>query len=112
MRSETIVVSGLLVFAVSGQLLAADPKIDYGKQIAPIFRKYCVGCHNADDPEGKLDLSTFAALQRGGKKGKILVAKNVAKSRLIGMVEGKLKPFMPPKDNESPTKTEIALHSF
>ena len=107
MRSHPLRAACLLMAAPS--LLLADTKIDYGKQIAPILRKYCAGCHNPDDREGKLDLSTFAALKRGGKNGAVIVAKDATKSRLIGMIEGRIKPIMPPKDNEAPTKAEIAL---
>ncbi|MFQ5732076.1 MAG: c-type cytochrome domain-containing protein [Planctomycetaceae bacterium] len=109
MNRRTVLHAACVLLAVEWTVSAAEPKIDYGKQIAPIFRKYCVGCHNSDDREGKLDLSTFTALKRGGKTGAVVVVKDVAKSRLIGMIEGRLKPAMPPKDNEAPTKREIAL---
>ncbi len=32
---------------------------DFAKDVAPIFAKYCVGCHNADEPESNLSLETF-----------------------------------------------------
>ena len=44
----------------------ADDIPDYSKQVAPILKKYCAGCHNDEDQEGKLSLESFAALQRGG----------------------------------------------
>ena len=88
---------------------ATDTNPGYATHIAPIFRKYCVGCHNAKDKEGKLDLQTFAGLMKGGENGKILVPKNLAKSRLVGMLEGTRKPVMPPEGNKRPSKNEIAL---
>jgi WD40 repeat protein/mono/diheme cytochrome c family protein len=82
---------------------------DFAKQIAPIFQKRCVGCHNADDAEGKLSLESFADLQKGGKHGPSLQPGNVASSRLLQLVTGKAKPAMPPEDEERLTAQEIAL---
>src|SRR5690606_29452039 len=39
---------------------AAEP--EFQKDVLPILNKYCNGCHNADDREGKLDLSSHAAM--------------------------------------------------
>jgi WD domain, G-beta repeat/Planctomycete cytochrome C len=100
---------GLISVLPSVLIAAADAPPDYARHVAPVFRKYCVGCHNAKDHEGKLNLQSYAGLMRGGEEGKVLVAKNVAKSRIIGMLERKLEPFMPPKGNKGPTKTEIAV---
>ena len=43
---------------------------DYRKQIAPIFRKYCNGCHNKKDAEGELVLDSFPKLLQGGREWK------------------------------------------
>ena len=43
--------------------------IDYATQVAPLFRKYCLACHNDADREGKLSLESFDALNRGGEHG-------------------------------------------
>lgn len=102
-------------FCHSTALHAADQKAeksaspDYQKQIAPILTRYCVGCHNAEDKEGKLNLESFPALMKGGENGKILTPGNPTKSKMIAMVQRKTEPFMPPEGNEAPTKKEIAL---
>lgn len=97
---------GMVPFAAVG---ADKQTVDYARHIAPVFRKYCVGCHNAKDHEGKLNLQSYAGLMRGGEEGKVLVPKNVAKSRILGMLERKVEPFMPPEGNKGPSKKEIAL---
>ena len=98
------------VFATAfSSLFADDTGPDYNKQIAPIFRKYCNGCHNADDAEGKLSLEKYADLLKGGENGAILTPGDFDNSRLILMLEGKAEPAMPPEDNAAPTKQEIAL---
>lgn len=82
---------------------------DYVKQIAPIFQKRCVGCHNADDAEGKLSLDSYADLQKGGKHGPSFQPGDVASSRLLQLVTGKAKPVMPPDEEDRLTAEEIAL---
>ena len=32
---------------------------DYTKDITPILRKYCAGCHNAEDRDGKFSVESF-----------------------------------------------------
>lgn len=89
---------------------AADkPAPDYSKQIAPIFQKHCVSCHNADDTEGKLSLDSYADLQKGGKHGPAVQPGDLASSRLLQLVTSQAKPIMPPKDEERLTPDEIAL---
>lgn len=88
---------------------AADAPPDYGKQVAPILKTYCAGCHNADDREGKLSLETFADLQKGGEHGPALVPGQAASSRLMRMLTGETSPRMPPQDNAAPSPVEIAI---
>lgn len=41
----------------------------YERDIAPVLRTHCAGCHNDADREGEFSLETFAGLRRGGDKG-------------------------------------------
>ena len=102
----TILTLGLLLLPAI-QATAQSP--DYSKQIAPILKKYCAGCHNDQDQEGKLSLESFAALQRGGETGAALLPGDANSSRLIRLVTGQAKPLMPPEDSKRPTAEEIAL---
>ena len=95
------------VFACGPNLLAEEP--DYARQIQPILTKYCAGCHNDDDFEGKLSLATYAAVRKGGKTGAVLTPEHAELSRMIRMLRGQAKPAMPPPDNERPKENEIAL---
>ncbi len=91
-------------------LAAAEPKVpDYTAQIAPIFRKYCTGCHNAGEAEGGLVLESYETLLKGGKRGAAIVAKGADRSRLVAMLTGKAEPAMPPEGSEPPKAEEIAL---
>ncbi len=86
---------------------AADEPPDYGKQIAPIFNKYCTACHNPDDLEGKLSLATYDELLKGGKRGRAISSGHSDQSLLIRVLTGQAKPVMPPEDNERPKREEI-----
>jgi WD40 repeat protein len=76
--------------------------------VRPILQRRCQGCHQPAKPGGKLDVTTFAALLAGGKRGAGFVAGSPAESILIQYVTGEKKPRMP--KGEAPLAgEEIAL---
>src|SRR3954452_14483382 len=81
----------------------------YSKQVQPFFTRYCVECHNAKEPEGGLSLESYKLLMEGGRKGAVLVPGKPELSRMVRMVEGKLKPTMPPRKSKQPTPAEVAM---
>ena len=83
---------------------AAAQGPSFSKDIVPIFKTRCIRCHNQKQPQGGLSLSTFGALEKGGKGGKVLGAK-ADESRLVKFILGVLKPQMP--IGESMPKPEI-----
>ena len=110
MKSKLFCFVLLAIVSWAAGLSADEPKTpDYRKEIAPIFRKYCNGCHNAKEAEGELVLDNFPKLMQGGENGKIVVPGKPDKSRLILVLEKKVEPFMPPEDNKAPTAKEIEL---
>ena len=100
----------ILVIGQTDTLQAAETQLNYSKQIAPLFRKYCESCHNVDDPEGKFAIDSYSSLLKGGKHGPALLPGDSKSSRLIRMVKGEAKPVMPPEDSgEKLNPEEIAL---
>ncbi len=83
--------------------------VDYGKDIAPIFKNKCLVCHSGKETGGKLDLSTHAKLIAGGKKGNPIVAGKSAESILYNYCARIAKPIMPPKGEEPLNPNELAL---
>ena len=71
-------------------------------QVHEIFRESCEHCHNADDEKGGLLMESYASLVAGGEHGNALVPGDSAASRLMQMIEGKLKPRMPYKEDPLP----------
>ena len=102
----------LCVLAVPVSGVAADRSVpaDFDHQVAPFFRKYCLGCHAGDDEtKGGLGLQSFTALMEGGDSGKVIVPGKSSDSRLVKMMLGTAKPKMPPKDALQPKAEEIEL---
>lgn len=103
-------VLALLVTGVpAGSFCFAADAPDYTKDIQPLLTKYCAGCHNDADREGKLSLESYGALLKGGSKGSVINPSNSDLSRMILVLTGKAEPAMPPKDEEQPKGEEVAL---
>ncbi len=63
-------------------------EVSFAFQIAPVLVKNCVGCHDADQPEARLSMVTFAALVRGGESGTPFVAGRAADSLIVRKIKG------------------------
>ncbi len=88
---------------------AAASAPDYARDVAPLFRKYCLGCHNAQEAQGGLVLETYTRALHGGEHGAIVLAGNAEKSRLILVLEKRIEPAMPPEGNKGPSAAEIGV---
>lgn len=97
-----------LAIVLANQAIAADTP-DFTKDVAPILTKYCTGCHNDADREGKLSLQSYEALLKGGAKGGIVTPGQVELSRLIRVLTGAAKPQMPPEGEEAPKPAELEM---
>jgi hypothetical protein len=70
----------------------------YAEDVAPIFRGWCVSCHQ---PGGQgynasgLDLTSYDALMKGTKFGPMVIAGQPDSSNLVVLVEGRAKLQMP-----------------
>ncbi|MHC4876068.1 MAG: c-type cytochrome domain-containing protein [Planctomycetota bacterium] len=70
--------------AVAKALGKPDPTlISFSREIAPILDARCGNCHSATRASGRLDLSTFAGMRRGGMNGPLLVPKSPQRSLLV-----------------------------
>src|ERR1051326_3003329 len=73
-RRHTALLIWLLAGAVLRPGLAAAPATpaDYSA-VEALFTEYCLDCHGAQDPEGKLVLESFDLLMTGGEGGPAIV---------------------------------------
>ncbi|MEM7232090.1 MAG: c-type cytochrome domain-containing protein [Planctomycetota bacterium] len=101
----------LAFFASPTQAAETKPSggIDvYRDRVAPIFRKYCGGCHNDEEAKGDLDLSSYSSARRGGESGPLWIARQSKKSQLLSVLRGG-KPKMPPGKRKGPSAGEVAI---
>lgn len=100
----------LLISLIPVTGFSQEPVPNYERDIAPILRSYCAGCHNDKDMEGKLSVETFAQLRKGGEDhAEPVKAGDADGAFLIRSIEGKEKPKMPPKDEPQLPDAERAM---
>jgi len=88
------------------------PPVSYTADIAPIFQRVCNDCHNANDYEGDLDLTSkdgILCLDRA-EEDRVLVSGKPDDSYLLNVCEFPAddEDHMPPEDEPQMTATEIA----
>ena len=96
-----------LIALASHRASAQDNVVSFYRDIRPILNSNCNACHKPEKNKGELDMTTFAALMKGGKHGQEIVKGEPAKSKLIEMISGD-DPDMP-KDGDPLKKEQIAL---
>ena len=117
---KLIVTSMVLAAAViAGPLVRAEEKkVDFVKDIQPIFAASCVTCHGADPkgkkPKGKFDMTTVKSALAGGDNTKDLVPGKAEESlvytTLLGPVgKGDDEISKMPYKKDALTKEEIEL---
>lgn len=90
------------------ELKISEP-IEYSKHIEPIFENRCTVCHSGSIVEGKFDMSSYAGVMKGGKRGTAVVPGKSADSNLFLFCTRQKKPIMPPKSEEPCTPQEVTL---
>ncbi len=98
-----------LVVISPAMTAAADKNVHYEKQIAPLFQKYCAGCHNDSDEEGHFSLETFASLQKGIRSKPALLPGDPSGSVLWRVLAPGGDLVMPPEGEKGPTDAEREL---
>ena len=94
-----------LFFLLPVVLSAATP--DFQRDVAPILRQYCAGCHNDDEPEAELSVETYASLLKGGESKAAVIPDNATKSYLVQTITGQKKPYMPPRKEPQLSPAQI-----
>src|SRR5262245_56505073 len=83
--------------------------VAFEKEVEPILANKCAFCHSGNIKEGKLDLSSYDSMMRGGKRGPAVVPGKSADSLLVKLGAKAVRPFMPPKSEEPLSPQELAL---
>lgn len=96
--------------AVQAQEKPKGDSISFQKQIAPIFRASCIGCHSDKTSMGGLSLVSYAKTMKGGKGGAQVIAGKSTESRLVKYLLGTAQPKMPIGGSLKPTEIELIKH--
>jgi hypothetical protein len=86
---------------------AQGADVDFRRDIAPIFERRCLSCHNGAEKKGKLSLQTEKEALAGGDNGAAIEPGKPAESLLLDYISGD-KPEMP-KKGPPLKKEEVAL---
>jgi hypothetical protein len=76
---------------------AGDGKVSFEGTVQPILVDHCKRCHDQDKKKGSLYLMTYEGLMQGGDLGKVVQPGDPDASLIVGAVEKKKWPNMPPK---------------
>ncbi len=111
-RTEAVWWARLLIAALAwgistGRGFAEDKPVSYYREVVPILKKSCTGCHHPGKLKGELDLTSYAAFTKGGKHGASFKPGDPKASEVIEQIVGD-EPAMP-KEGDSLTKEEVAV---
>ena len=81
---------------------AAEEKVTYDDQLAPILRQRCSSCHNSNTKKADLDVTNYSGLMRGGSSGAAIEPGDPDASHLFLLVTRKSEPFMPQNADKLP----------
>ncbi|MBK7926050.1 MAG: hypothetical protein IPJ98_00735 [Bryobacterales bacterium] len=96
----------ILGFLSACALAGAAPS--FSRDIRPILQKRCQGCHQPASKASDLDVTTFEAFAKGGKRGPGFVAGTPDESLTLRYISGSVQPRMPLGQPELPAN-EVAL---
>jgi WD40 repeat protein len=89
---------------------AVAAKTSFRRDVWPILKRDCWGCHSGANPKGGLNLDSFAKLAVGGESGPLFEAGKPDESLLVTMVVG-AQPEMPKnKPPLSQAKVQVLRH--
>src|SRR5262249_13909721 len=98
-----LLLAGLFAALCINPLRAAEPPVDYQRDIRPIFANSCYACHGPDENQRKKQLRLDVrdeAIKKAIKPGK------AAESLLVDHITSKNPPEgMPPPDSKKPAVT-------
>ncbi|MFM8538694.1 MAG: c-type cytochrome domain-containing protein, partial [Planctomycetaceae bacterium] len=101
------VVLAALVGVVPAVVPAAP---NYERDVVPILRTYCAGCHNDADKEGELSVERFASLRKGGaESGDPVTAGDPDASVMLRRIASTAADHMPPADEPQPSTADVAV---
>ena len=81
--------------ALQATQATGNESVQFVRDLAPIVVSTCIDCHGGMQPAGRLNLTTFAGLLRGGDSGQIVSPGKPAESLLVKKLKGMAGQRMP-----------------
>lgn len=112
-KSVALILALTVAFAASVRADDLPPpakrKVDFAKDIQPLFAKYCVDCHGEKKKESGLRLDHRDEALNGGDSGPPWIEGKSAESLLIKYVGGLDPDVVMPPQGDRLTRTQIGL---
>lgn len=98
-----------LILTISNVELAADQpeKVNFEKQILPLFVERCSKCHSEDVRIAGLSLTTAVGIEKGSQNGPVVIPKNADESLLYKRL--RLEQMPPGGEGKVFDKKELEL---
>src|SRR5258706_10128747 len=87
----------------------AQEKVNFSRDVQPVFKSACYQCHGPEKQKGKLRVDAKAIALHGGKSGKSIVPGNAQQSELFKRITSKDDDERMPQDREALTAEQIAI---
>src|SRR5262245_39839590 len=97
---------------VSAAVAQPPNKIDFAKDVQPIFAAACYKCHGETRSESSFRLDRKADALKGGDIGKAIVPGKSSESPLVRYVSGTDKLKMPPKGDRLTAEQIATLRAW
>ncbi len=102
---------GLLLFLGAVPAFSQPSKIDFSRDVQPIFEARCQGCHGAQQQMAGLRLDSGDAILKGSTSGAVIQPGKSAGSKLMQRVSSRRKGFAMPPVGEPLSPEQIATLS-
>src|SRR5262245_17041903 len=102
----------IVIFLLSLPRAAAQPPPpkSFINDVAPILKENCFACHDSKKRKGKLDMSTYETLRKGGDKDDPITPGKPEESLMFQFISTTSSSRMPPKDSgDGLPKDKIAV---
>ncbi len=96
-----------MTLLANAAVAAEEKPVSFYREVMPIFKRSCNGCHHPGKLKGQLDLTTYPAFQKGGKHGAGFKPGDAKGSLIMEEISG-AEPSMP-KEGDALAKPEVAL---
>ena len=90
-------VAGYEIITSSNELCAApaEPSVSFAEDILPLLKWRCGSCHQAGGPgyeKSGLDLTSYAAVMKGTKFGRMIIPRDPESSNLMLLLDWRVAP--------------------